>query len=125
MARQYTLPDGKKLSGGAFSINSFSFPANWLDLATPDDLTHWGITVEVLPDPEPVQVRRMVQKSTIIRRLYEAGLLPAARQALDSDLYARERWYSPDKPALYFDEPEALGFLQSIGADPAVIMAEE
>jgi hypothetical protein len=36
---------------------------------------------------------------------------PVSRTALDSDLYARERWYAADRPA--------------IGADPAVILATE
>lgn len=74
-----------------------------------------------VPDPEPV--RRQVPKSVIIRRLHEVGLLNAASVALNSDLYTRERWYSPDRPDVYADDPEALALLQAIGADPAEILA--
>lgn len=76
------------------------------------------------PPPPPPPPRRMVPKSTIVTRLNTAGKLSAASSALNADLYTRERWYAPDKPALYFDDPEALALLQAIGADPAVIMAE-
>lgn len=75
------------------------------------------------PDPAPVS-RRAVAKSLIVERLNAAGKLAAARAALDADLYARERWYAPDKPAIYADDPEALALLQAIGADPDVILAE-
>lgn len=71
--------------------------------------------------PEPV--RRLVPKSLIVSRLQAAGRLAAARAALDADLYARERWYAPDKPAIYADDPEALALLSAIGADPEAILA--
>ncbi len=53
--KEYTLPDGtKKRRGQAFRIEDVgSFPANWLELATRDDLTRLGITVETIPDPVP------------------------------------------------------------------------
>jgi hypothetical protein len=69
--------------------------------------------------------RRLVLKSLIITRLHGAGKLVAAKAALDSDLYARERWYAPDKPAVYADDAEVLALLNAIGADPAAILAPE
>lgn len=71
-------------------------------------------------DPPP---RRLAPKSTIVDRLHAAGKLAAAKAAIDSNLYVRERWYAPDKPAVYADDPETLGLLAAIGADPAVILA--
>lgn len=68
--------------------------------------------------------RRMVFKSVIIERLHQAGKLAAASAALNADLYTSERWYAPDKPAIYADDAEALALLKAIGADPAVIFAE-
>lgn len=68
---------------------------------------------------------RLVPKSLIVSRLHAAGLLAAASEALNADLYRRERWYASDKPAIYADDPEALALLQAIGADPAVILAAE
>jgi hypothetical protein len=80
--------------------------------------------VEPPPLPEPEEpARRMVPKSLIIERLNAAGRLAAAKAVLDADLYTRERWYAPDRPALYFDDAEALALLAAIGADPDVIMA--
>lgn len=80
--------------------------------------------VIAMHDPEK-PARYLVRKSTIVVRLQVAGKLTAASAALDADLYARERWYAPDKPAVYADDPEALALLSAIGADPAVIMAPE
>lgn len=74
-----------------------------------------------VPTPAP---RRAVAKSLIVERLHAAGKLASARAALDADLYARERWYAPDKPAIYADDAEALALLQAVGADPDVILAE-
>jgi hypothetical protein len=81
--------------------------------------------VDVVESPAPPEPRRLVVKSTIIRRLNEAGLLAAAIQGLNSNLYARERWYAPDWPSIYFDDPEALALLSAIGADVQTIMAPE
>lgn len=72
-------------------------------------------------DPQPA---RRVLKSVIIRRLHNAGKLAAASAALNADLYARERWYAPDCPAVDFDDSEAVTLLQAIGADVDATMAE-
>ncbi len=58
-----------------------------------------------------------------MERLNAAGKLQAARVALDSNLYARERWYAPDKPHVYADDEETLALLKAIGADPETILA--
>lgn len=70
-----------------------------------------------------VTVRRLVPKSVIVARLNEAGKLTAASQALNADILRRERWYAPDKPDVFADDPEALALLAAIGADPATILA--
>ena len=77
-----------------------------------------------MPEEVPSPARRAVPKSRIVERLHAAGLLAAARAALDADIYARERWYAPDRPALYFDDAEALALLGAIGADADAIMAQ-
>src|SRR5688572_27183807 len=73
--------------------------------------------------PQELAPRRLVPKSVIVDRLNAAGKLGAARVALDANLYARERWYAPDRPAIYFDDPEALALLAAIGADAETILA--
>jgi len=72
----------------------------------------------------PENIRVLVPKSKVVDRLQAAGMLEAARAALDSaDLYARERWNTRD--AIYTDDETALALLNAIGADPAVILASE
>ena len=66
--------------------------------------------------------RRLVTKSLITSRLIEAGKIEAARAALEADASAYARWWAPDKPAIYADDPEAIALLQSIAADPAAIL---
>lgn len=67
--------------------------------------------------------RRLVSKSLIISRLNDVGLLAAASPAINANLYVRERWYAPDRPAIYADDAEALALLAAIGADPETILA--
>lgn len=97
--------------------------------ATPEQLIAGGVTVEADPAPEAqiesIPPRIRVTKTTIISRLNDLGLLQAASQVLNADLYTRERWYAPDAPFVYADAPEALALLAAIGADPAVILAAE
>ena len=82
----------------------------------PDDLT------DTDPTPPAEPERRLVPKRLIIDRLHAAGLLDIARKALDAaDLYTRERWNARD--AVFADDPDTIGFLRLIGADPIVILA--
>jgi hypothetical protein len=79
-----------------------------------------GTTFEPPPSAAPA-LRRVVRKSVIVERLQAAGLLEAARAALDAaDLYTRERWNARD--AIYADDPTAMALLQTIGADPEAIL---
>lgn len=71
----------------------------------------------------PHPPKRQVLKSVIISRLIAAGKIADARAALESDAAAYARWWAPDRPAINFDDPEALALLRAIGADPDVIMA--
>ena len=83
-------------------------------------LTKDGWAVPRGPEPEPE--RRLVPKRIIIDRLHAAGLLDIARKALDAaPLYTRERWNVRD--AVFADDPETIGFLRLIGADPETILA--
>lgn len=72
------------------------------------------------PPPE----RRLVMKSLIISRLIDAKKISAAKAALDSDASAYARWWAPDRPSIYFDDPDAIALLKAIGADPDAILAE-
>lgn len=77
--------------------------------------------VQVLRDAN-VPPYHLVAKRVIVDRLEQAGLLTAARTALDAaDLYTQERWNTRDR--IYADDPAAVGLIQAIGGDPAVILA--
>lgn len=69
----------------------------------------------------PASIRVLVPKRLIIERLHAAGLLEAARAALDvADLYTRERWNTRD--AIYADDESAIALLDAIGADSNAIL---
>lgn len=71
-------------------------------------------------EPEP---RRIVPRRTIIERLAEAGLLDEAEAALlEAPALLRWKWNTAGD-GVYFDDPETVGFLKAIGADPDVILA--
>ena len=78
------------------------------------------------PPPLPV-VRTLIRKSTLIRRCHEAGKLTAVMAILDhpSNAYAKARWWAPDWPEVFADDPEMVAMLEAVGADVAVITAPE
>jgi hypothetical protein len=73
--------------------------------------------------PASVPERRLVPKSLVISRLIEAGKIAAARAALEANDSAYARWWAPDRPAIYADDPEAIALLTGIGADCAAILS--
>ncbi len=85
--QEYTLPDGTKLRHGqAFRIEDVaSFPANWLELATRDDLNRYNITVETLPDPvsppPPLQQVKRFAKREAERLALRASVSAVITQA--------------------------------------------
>jgi hypothetical protein len=76
--------------------------------------------------PPPV-VRALIRKSTVIRRCHEAGVLAAVMEILDApaNAYAKARWWAPDWPEVFADDPEMVAMLTAVGADVAVITAPE
>jgi hypothetical protein len=108
---------GVMRSDGAF-IPDDPANADWAEYQA--WLAHGNAPDPYVPPPAP---RRLVPKSIIVARLNAAGKLAAAKAALDADLYARERWYAADRPAIYVDDREAVALLTAIGADVAEIMA--
>ncbi len=67
--------------------------------------------------------RRKVRKSIVQARLIEAGKMDAAYTALMASPIYFARWFAPDHPEVYADDPDALMLLAAIGADPETIMA--
>lgn len=68
--------------------------------------------------PEP---RRMIEKSVILERITDAQLTAALAMMTPRQI---ERWRMPGHPSLYVDDPELLGLLAAVGADPATVLAE-
>ena len=67
---------------------------------------------------------QLVEKSTIVDRLQAAGQLQAARTALDAaSLYNRMRWDA--RSNFRTNDTQLIALLNAIGADPAVILAQE
>jgi len=82
-----------------------------------------SVVETVVLEDRPVR-RVLVPKWRIIDRLQQAGLLEAARAAIDAaDLYVQERWNS--RTHIYTDDPTAIAFVMSIGGDPAIILARD
>lgn len=133
MAR-YALVDG---GNQVQQVVEWDGSTNWAPPAglTAKPAASAGIGYTFLPDtntfaappapPAPPEPPRRVRKSVVIQRLHDAGKLAAASSALNSDLYARERWYAPDQPAVHADNAEVIGLLKAIGADPVAILAPE
>ena len=104
-------------------------PGNWQE--RDDEGEPFG-PVHVIFDPDmtladylaslDAQPRRTVLKSVIISRLIAAGKIEAAKAALEQDASAYARWWAPDRPAIYHDDPDAIALLTAIGADPDVVL---
>ncbi|TGQ19339.1 hypothetical protein [Mesorhizobium sp. M00.F.Ca.ET.217.01.1.1] len=85
----------------------------------------WDVLVAKFPQglPEARRPPRLVPKRVIVDRLQSAGLLEAARAAIDAaDLYTQERWNT--RTDIFANDPTALALLEMIGGDPAIIFAE-
>lgn len=77
-----------------------------------------GFALPTVQLPEP---RHEVDKLVVVDRLEAAGLGEIADAALTGK--ARRRWNAA--VSLYADDPEIIGFLEAIGADPVAILAPE
>jgi hypothetical protein len=79
------------------------------------------ITVRPAPPQEPV--RATVLKSTVQSRIIDAGKMGEAYAALTANAVYFARWFAPDRPVVYCDDPDAVLLVTAIGLDPAVILA--
>jgi hypothetical protein len=68
-------------------------------------------------------VRQLVLKSVVQARIIAAGKMGEAYAALTSNPVYFARWFAPDRPEVYCDDPDAAGLVQGLGLDPAVILA--
>jgi len=125
-------------------------PRNWYWIVGGDESRFWSSAacawVQELPDGAGVTpiasdaeldevlaaygllgptARRMVRKSVVQARLIDAGLMDAAYAALTANSAHFARWFAPDHPEVYADDPDALALLAAIEADAESVMAPE
>lgn len=123
-------------------------PSDWHWRIGSDESRYWssaaGAYVETLPDGAGIThiaseaeldevlaaygllgptARRTLRKSLVQARLIEAGLMDAAYAALMGNPVYFARWFAPDRPEVFADDPDALLLLAAIEADAEVIMA--
>lgn len=67
--------------------------------------------------------RQTVLKSTVQARIIERGKMDEAYFALTSNSTYFARWFAPDRPVVYCDDPDAILLVKAIGLDPKVILA--
>jgi hypothetical protein len=77
--------------------------------------------VHVLEDAVPV--RLSVLKSTVQQRIIDAGKMADAYAALTANPVYFARWFAPDHPVVYCDDPDAVGLVTALGLDPEIILA--
>ncbi|MCZ8546906.1 hypothetical protein OOJ09_22190 [Mesorhizobium qingshengii] len=54
---------------------------------------------------------------------HHAGKMGDAYAALTGNPIYFARWFAPDHPSVYCDDPDALILVQALGLDPAAILA--
>lgn len=75
------------------------------------------------PDPDPAPTAWRVSTYRIVRRLEEIGLIEAADAALAAQPMLYRRFYTAG--SIPHDDPDAIAFLEGIGAEPEAILAPE
>ncbi len=135
LAIRFTLPDGSQISpvsvGWAndtyaiVAVSEFVVPEGKVITGAPSYSVDAGAVIETYPVDDAPVYRPMVRKSIVQQRLIEAGKMNAVYAALTSNAAYFARWFAPDRPAVYCDDPDALILLAAIGADPSTILAEE
>lgn len=64
--------------------------------------------------------RRTIEKATIMARLTDAQLEAALSLV---SIRQQERWRMPGYPSVYADDPEVVGLIQAVGANPEEVLA--
>lgn len=97
--------------------------------ASPDDLEPFGRAVyedlkgsPIAPYVPAPPARQLVLKSVVQARIIAAGKMPAAYAALTANPVYFARWFAPDRPTVYCDDPDAVGLVQALGLNPTDIL---
>ncbi|QPC93827.1 hypothetical protein [Mesorhizobium sp. INR15] len=68
-------------------------------------------------------MRRLVLKSVVQARIIDAGKMPQAYAMLTGNAVYFARWFAPDRPEVYADDPDAKTLVTALGLDAASILA--
>lgn len=100
--------------------------------ASPDDPEPFGRAVyeeikdtPIAPYVAPPSGRQLVQKSVVQARIIDAGKMADAYAALTANPIYFARWFAPDHPEVYCDDPDAVGLIKALGLDPTVILGPQ
>ena len=74
----------------------------------------WDGEAFVLP-PAPTPPRRLIKKSVVQERVNAIGKLGTVLAALNAEPLYFARWFAPDWPNVYFDDPAMLALLSAVG----------
>jgi hypothetical protein len=115
--RYYVDEQGRYLGG----FNGTDGPEGAIEVPdAPSDATQiWSGTAW---SAAPVD-RQMVLKSIVQARIIDAGKMGQAYAALTSNPVYFARWFAPDRPSVYCDDPDAVALVTALGLDPAIILA--
>ncbi|RUX96141.1 MULTISPECIES: hypothetical protein [unclassified Mesorhizobium] len=119
MTRYFVDDNGGYLGG--FDGEDIELPESGIEVPTaPTDARQ---TWDGSAWSEPPVARQMVLKSTVMQRLIDVNKMGIAQGALWAQPNAFARWFAPDHPAVYCDDPDAMAFVAALGLDPAIILA--
>ncbi|TIN38843.1 MAG: hypothetical protein E5Y10_25005 [Mesorhizobium sp.] len=74
------------------------------------------------PEPTPPP-RQTIRKSVVQARIIDAGKMASAYAALTQNPVYFARWFAPDRPEVYCDDPDAVLLVTALGLDPDAILA--
>lgn len=72
------------------------------------------------PVPQP---RQTVAKSVVQSRIIEAGKMDEAYAMLAANPTYFARWFAPDHPVVYCEDPDAVELVTTLVLDPVMILA--
>ncbi|MER8741552.1 hypothetical protein NKH54_00575 [Mesorhizobium sp. M1004] len=118
MTRFFVDADGVYLGG--FNGEGVVLPENGIEVpeAPGDARQIWNGNAW---SEQPV-LRRLILKSVVQARIIDAGKMPQAYAMLTGNPVYFARWFAPDRPEIYCDDPDAIGLVRALGLDPAVIL---
>lgn len=86
---------------------------------TAEEEVEWA-EMQAVPPEAP---RRLIPKSVVQERINAVGKLGAALTALNAQPLYFARWFAPNYPNVFFDDPDMLALLAAVGCAAGEIEA--